>query len=75
MKMEISVLYALLRRMGFLKISIMKAVALHFGFGGWNERKFYPTTPKHKSIGTTSMFLQSTKASGFLTSFEFWRVQ
>ena len=27
----------------------MTAVALHFGFGGWNELLFYSTTPKHKN--------------------------
>ena len=32
MKMEISIFNTVLRTMGFVKISIMKAVALHFGF-------------------------------------------
>ena len=56
MKMKTLNLYRVLRTRILLKVFIMTAVALHFGFGGWNELLFYSTAPKHKSIGTTSPF-------------------
>ena len=59
MKMKISDFYKeCFAQEGFIGNFHKKAVALHFGFGGWNELLFYSTTPKHKSIGTTSPFFQ-----------------
>ena len=58
MKMKTLNLYRVLRTRILLKVFIMTAVALHFGSGGWNERLFYSTAPKHKSIGTTSPFFR-----------------
>ena len=49
MKMKTLNLYRVLRTRILLKVFIMTAVALHFGFGGWNELLFYSTAPKHKN--------------------------
>ena len=57
MKMKISDFFnRVLRTWKFCRNFHKTTVALHFGFGGWNERLFYSTAPKHKSIGTTSPF-------------------
>ena len=64
MKMKISnSLCSALHKKGYRNFH-KKAVALHFGFGGWNELLFYSTAPKHKSIGTTSPFFGETDDGG-----------